>query len=143
MEARVEIQKDYIDKVIGAEIAKALGNSEIIIQKVVEAAMNQKRDSYSTDTYFMLEVKEAIRQAAKESFQEWLVLNKTRVKDALKKYLSTKEGLVDKLVNQTINGMIERVYVNVTIKEKKAMTTYLPGAYLLKENGAYLLEGIE
>ncbi len=117
MEARVEIQKDYIDKVIGAEIAKALGNSEIIIQKVVEAAMNQKRDSYSTDTYFMLEVKEAIRQAAKESFQEWLVLNKTRVKDALKKYLSTKEGLVDKLVNQTINGMIERVYVNVTIKE--------------------------
>jgi len=117
MEARVEIQKDYIDKVIGAEIAKALGASEVIIQKVVEAAMNQKKDSYSTDTYFMLEVKEAIRQAAKESFQEWLVLNKKQVKDALKKYLSTKEGLVDKLVNQTINGMIDHVYVSINIKE--------------------------
>ncbi len=117
MEARVEIQKDYIDKVIGAEIAKALGSAPLIIEKVVEAAMNQKKDSYSSDTYFMLEVKEAIRQAAKESFQEWLVLNKKQVKDALKKYLSTKEGLVDKLVNQTINGMIERVYVSVNIKE--------------------------
>lgn len=117
MEAKVEIQKDYIDKVIGAEIAKALGNSEMIVQKVVEAAMNQKKDSYSSDTYFMLEVKEAIRQAAKESFQEWLVLNKKQVKDALKKYLSTKEGLVDKLVNQTISGMIDRVYVSVSIKE--------------------------
>ncbi len=117
MEARVEIQKDYIDKVIGAEIAKALGSSEVIIQKVVEAAMNQKKDSYSTDTYFMAEVKEVIRQAAKESFQEWLVLNKKQVKEALKKYLSTKEGLVDKLVNQTITGMIDHVHVSINIKE--------------------------
>ncbi len=117
MEARVEIQKDYIDKVIGAEIAKALGSNEAIIQKVVEAAMNQKKDSYSADTYFMVEVKEAIRGAAKEAFQEWLLLNKQQVKAALKKYLSTKEGLVDKLVNQTITGMIERVSVSININE--------------------------
>jgi 2,4-dienoyl-CoA reductase-like NADH-dependent reductase (Old Yellow Enzyme family) len=117
MEARVEIQKDYIDKVIGAEIAKALGQSESIIQKVVEAAMNQKKDSYSSDTYFMVEVKEAIRQAAKESFQEWLILNKDEVKKALKKYLSTKEGLIDKLVKQIMTSMIDHVFVSIQIKE--------------------------
>ena len=117
MEARVEIQKDYIDKVIAAEIAKALGNSEAIVQAVVEAAMNQKKDSYSKDTYFMLEVKESIRKAAQESFQEWLAENRENVKKALKKYLSTKEGLIDKLVKQLMTGLIDHVYVNVQIKE--------------------------
>ena len=119
MEARVEIQKDYIDKVIGAEIAKALGQSEVIIQKVVEAAMNQKKDSYSSDTYFMVEVKAAIVKAAQEAFGEWLNQNKESVKKALKKYLSTKEGLIDNLVKQIMTGLIDNVYVNVQIKQSR------------------------
>jgi RNA-binding protein YhbY len=116
MEARVEIQKDYIDKVIGAEIAKALGQSEIIIQNVVEAAMNQKKDSYSSETYFMVEVKNAIRKAAQDSFQEWLAENKNEVKKALKKYLSTKEGMVDNLIKQILTGLTDHIYVSVNIK---------------------------
>jgi hypothetical protein len=116
MEAKVEIQKDYIDKIIGAEIMKALGNEELIIQKVVEAAMNQKKDSYSNETYFMFEVKESIRKAAQDSFKEWLNENQKVVKSALKKYLSTKQGLIDNLIKQVMTGLIDHVYVSVNIK---------------------------
>uniref|UniRef100_A0A6M3J4G0 Uncharacterized protein n=1 Tax=viral metagenome TaxID=1070528 RepID=A0A6M3J4G0_9ZZZZ len=114
MEARVEIQKDYIDHVVAAAMIEALGDKEAIIERVVMAAMEQKKDSYTKETMFMGDVKESIRKAAHDAFQEWLGENRDLVKKSLKKYLSTKEGLVDKLVKQVMTGLID--HVNVTVK---------------------------
>ena len=113
MEAKVEIQKDYIDKVIAAAMLEALGDKEAIIQQVIDAAMNQRKDSYSKETYFMAAVNQSVREAAQESFKEWLTENKDTVKVALKKYLSRKEGMIDNLVKQVMTGLIDHIRVTV------------------------------
>ncbi len=115
MEAKVEIQKDYIDKVIAVAIIEALGDKDDIIQQVVDAAMNQKKDTYSKETYFMAGVNQSIRDAAQETFKEWLSENKEAVKVALKKYLSKKEGMIDNLVKQIMTGLIDHVSVSVRL----------------------------
>jgi len=119
MEAKVEIQKDYIDKVIAAAMLEALGDKEAIIQQVIDAAMNQRKDSYSKETYFMAAVNQSVREAAQESFKEWLTENKDTVKVALKKYLSKKEGMIDNLVKQIMTGLIDHVSVSVRIEEDR------------------------
>jgi len=115
MEAKVEIQKDYIDHVVAAAMIEALGDKEAIIERVVLAAMEQKKDNYTNETLFMASVRDSVREAAKESFQEWLAENKDSVKRALKKYLSTKEGIVDNLVKQVMTGLIDHVSVSVKL----------------------------
>ena len=79
------------------------------------AAMNQKKDNWTSETLFITEAKTMVQKAAQEAFQEWLAANKVTVKTALKKYLSAKEGLIDNLVKQIMTGLIDHVSVDVRI----------------------------
>lgn len=89
LEINESMVKPIIEKQIQAAILANIGNPEELISKTVAIAMKQKVSSngnissYSSDNrYDYLEIltSNAIREAAKETLQEWLKDNKQLVK---------------------------------------------------------------
>jgi len=119
-EVQIRIPEQLITTLVEAEIAKAIGKSEQIVEAVVRSAFSQKVDRYSTsDTIFGAEVKKAIRTMALEIWQEWMLEHRDEVRKALLKELETGKG---RRIKEMVDQMLERMtqwdlHVSLTLPE--------------------------
>lgn len=107
-EMKVELPQEIITSIVRAQIVQALGKSEQLIEGVVKAALEQKKDSYSRTTVFEDQVTEMIRKEAVDAFGEWLTENREKVRAALRKELTAKKG---KLVTDLVDAFTTRLSV--------------------------------
>lgn len=94
MDSKVEIKipQTLIEDTIRMEMIKSMPNTEAMVQKIVEVALTSKKDSYSsTPTYFQQAVNDMIIGEAKKIFQAWLEENRSKIADALVKYLNSNK----------------------------------------------------
>lgn len=114
----IRIPKGAVEGVVNAHIqaavAKALGaNPQALIDRVVHVAMHAKKDSYSRETLFEAAVARMIRQVAEEEFKVWLEENKVKIREALRKKLST-QGFAKMLSDH----LADSCYVSVNVQLK-------------------------
>jgi len=91
-EVKIEIPQVMIEDLVRAEMVKAMGNKDQLVEKVVQVAMTQKRDSYSgTPTFFQETVNKMIREEAEKIFGEWIEQNRSAIRDAMMKFLNANK----------------------------------------------------
>lgn len=95
----ITIPTQLIEDILRAEVVRALGGQEQLIEGIVRAAISAKRDNYDRDTIFLKQTQEMIRNVATEALREWVEAHRQQIKDALYKNLSSRDGApVKKLV---------------------------------------------
>lgn len=106
-----EAVKDQIRAAVVSVLSKDPGR---FIANIVDAALNQKKDSWSRETYFQAEVNNMIRAAAIEAFRSELEAYRDPIKAAIKKRMSlTPEKLADKVATALIAGLENSMIVEV------------------------------
>jgi hypothetical protein len=120
-EVKIEIPQVMIEDMVRAEMVKALGNKDLLIEKVVQVAMNQKKDSYSqTGTYFQETVNAMIRDEATKIFAAWIEGNRTNIEKALLSYLNAnkQKRLMEFAANLAGNISSYGISVNLDLRER-------------------------
>ncbi len=115
-ELKIEVPEAVIKSIVQAQVVAALGKSEQLIEGVVRAALEQKKNSYDRTTVFEEQVSEMIRGVALEAFKEFLVESKERIRAELKKQLAAQKG---KVITDLVDGFtrdIANIYPTVTLK---------------------------
>ncbi len=116
----IDIPQVLIEDIIRAEIARAMPNKEKLIEAVIQKAMNEKKDTYSsTPTHFQQAVNDMIRETAKEIFREWLLKHREDIKKALLKYLNENK---QKRLTEIAEGMAKNINaygINVSLSFKE------------------------
>ena len=113
------VPKDVIDAQVRAAVMVALNKDpEALVRAVVEAAMSQKKDHYSTQTIWMEQLNQMIRDVAKDEFKAWVEAQRPSIAKMIKAKLgdSTK-GLVDKLSTKMAEGLTG-VHFNISWPER-------------------------
>jgi hypothetical protein len=123
-EMKIELPKQLIEDTIRAEMVRQIpaDKRDKLIESVIRSALSQEVDRYSNRTVFQDEVSKMIREEAIAIFRAWLDENKTKIKDALFKYLNAApqerltefcEKLVDNIESYGI-----KIELNLDKKER-------------------------
>ncbi len=115
-EMRIEIPSQLIEDTIRVEMIRAIsknGESEKWIQAIVKEAMDRKKDSYSSKTYFQDAVSKMIIEEAQSIFSEWLSENKDAIGKALKKYLTENKHAALTQICETLATNIQTYGVGI------------------------------
>ena len=121
-----EIVERAVRDKISAAIASQLGDPEVMIQKLVGAALSQKVDTKGNingssyhDKHEFLEVMMGnfIRDAAKEALIEFLEENKKKIKEAVKKEVAKNPSKIAKVfMDGLITSMDSKFSSHIEIK---------------------------
>lgn len=109
-----EMLKDYIRTAIAEKLGK---NPEVLIKAVVDAALCQKKDSYSRETLFQVMVNSMIREEATTVFKEWLAEQRPLIREAVLARLRGEKGkFIETVADKLVEGMASSFYVSVYLK---------------------------
>lgn len=115
-EVSVDVPEEMVTDLIRAEMVKALGSKDQLVEAVVKAAMTAKKNSYDRDSLFATGVNLAIRQAATETFQAWLQKKKKVIEKAIQRRLSGEgDEFVEKIAKQIVEGLATSFSVRATL----------------------------
>jgi hypothetical protein len=120
MEVKVE-RKDIqaiIDTNIKLAVAKALTeDTDAVIEKIVNAALNEKSNSYSRESKLEAAIKKMIQEAAQASMDEWMKKQKPKIQKAVTNRITQEGGaFVDTIADKLVSGMASSFYVNASLR---------------------------
>lgn len=111
------VPKDIIEAQVKAAVMGVLArDSEALVRAVVDAAMNQKRDSYNRQTIWEEKLNQMIRSVADQYLEAWIEQQKPAIHKALATKLAQK-GTVGAIADGIIAKM-SRVYVSLHLTDK-------------------------
>jgi hypothetical protein len=89
-EMKIELPTKLIEDTIRAEMIRTISDDkkDKIIETIVRNAMEKKKDSYRSETYFEEAIGEMIRLEAVEIFRQWIDKNRKDISDALFNYMN-------------------------------------------------------
>ena len=101
------VPRDIIDAQVRAAVALALNKDPgALVKAVVEAALNQKKDSYSRDTIWMEQLNALIREVAKEEFTKWCESMRPEIAKLMKAKLGgNSKALVEQIATKMTSAM--------------------------------------
>jgi poly-D-alanine transfer protein DltD len=112
----IQIPGEMLNQVIVAEIAKALPDRDLMIERVVRSAINQKVDHYGKKTKFESEVEKMIRETAQNIMSEWIDQNREGIREAFFMAMNRQKGKKLKDLAEKMADGLASVYVrNITI----------------------------
>jgi hypothetical protein len=117
MELKVDnasIEK-LVNEQIRVSVIEALkGKQEFLLGRLVDEALNAKRNSYDSRTILQNMLDEMIRKAATEAANEWLTEQRPKIKKLVHEALGKKaSGLVSKVADALTARLGEGVNVSV------------------------------
>lgn len=95
--------EETIKPVLAAAIVSAMGDSEKLIQALVKEVLVKKKNSYDSDSTFMIYAKQQIQEAGKEAFGEWMEGKKAEIKAAMLRAFEADEG---QLIKSIVSGLV-------------------------------------
>lgn len=113
-----EVPREVIDAQVKAAVVRALteGQTERLIDAVVQAAMTQKKDSYSRSTIWDEQVNKMIREAAKDAFQEWLEEHRGVIRDKVRQKMEARKGaFITKITDSIAEAMTAGVRIDMSL----------------------------
>lgn len=115
-EVKIHVSEDIIKAHVQAAVASVLAKDPAkLVEAVVSAAMNQKRDSYDRTTIWEQKVNEMIRKVADDTFQAWIDEQRPSIEKAVRAQLAKKSTCQD-IAGQIVKKM-SHVYVNLKLTD--------------------------
>ncbi len=115
----ITIPTQLIEDILRAEVVRALGSQEQLIEGIVRAAISAKRESYDRDTIFLKQAQEMIRNVATEALREWIEAHRRQIKDALYKNLSSRDGAPVKKLVESFSENLGKYSISVGFNWKE------------------------
>ena len=117
-EVKIQISQDIIKAHVQAAVASVLAKDpEALVKAVVDAAMNEKTNSYDRTTIWEKKVNELIRKVADGVFEAWLNEQKPAIEKAVRTQLSKKSTCQD--IAASIVQKMCRVHVDIALTDGK------------------------
>lgn len=114
----MKVPKEIIDAQVKAAVMGVLAkDTDALIRAVIDAAMNQKVNSYDRTTIWEQKLNNEIRKVADQYLEEWIQQQKPAIHKALAAKLSQK-GTIGQIADGIIAKM-SRVYVSLQLTDVK------------------------
>jgi len=116
----IQIPGNSVAQIVNAQIKLAVAeslqkNPDGLINRIVDEALRQKKDSYHGETYLDEAIKAMIKDAAKDALKEWIEANRPKIHRQLLANLKSVDGLVAKVAERLIAGLSQNMSVTVYI----------------------------
>ena len=116
----MKVPEEVITAQVQAAVAMVLNKDpERLVAAVVEAAMNQKRDSYNRTTIWEDKLNEMIREIANACAKEWLDEQRPKIRAACMKRLGEKSKLVDTIADKLVSTLTTSIGVHLTFRDER------------------------
>lgn len=119
----LKIDNEAIAKMVQEQIkvaaAAALSaQSPVLIQHIVDTAMNTKVNSYDRQTVFEAAIGAAIRAEAKAALDQWVADNKPKIQAQVYAALNKQTGLAKSIADKLVLGLTKDLDVVAYLKSK-------------------------
>jgi len=116
----IDVPEQLVSDLVRAEIARALGKKEELVEAVVKSAFSMKAKSYGSETIFEEEVKKMILEEAKQVFHDWLKENREMLREKLLSYLNArKQKRLHDLCEAFCRDLSNRFLMSLSIRFKE------------------------
>lgn len=115
----MQVPQDIIDAHVRAAVAAVLSRDPAkLIEAVVDAAINQKNNSYDRTTLFEQQINKMIRDEGVAVFQLWLEEQKPKIRAAVLARLKQKEKFIDGIADKLVSSLQSNFHVSVSVTDR-------------------------
>lgn len=115
----MQVPQDIIDAHVRAAVAAVLSRDPAkLVEAVVDAAINQKNNSYDRTTLFEQQINKMIRDEGVAVFQLWLEEQKPKIRAAVLARLKQKEKFIDGIADKLVSSLQSNFHVSVSVTDR-------------------------
>ncbi len=120
-EISVTISQDSVQQIIDAKVreavAGALGrNPGELVSRIVQMALDEKRDSYSRQTIFAEALNKMIREEALKGIADWIESNRATMRKIIGDKIRSKRGFAQALADNMTDALAKSVQYDIKVR---------------------------